>query len=61
VLVKLPHPDDVSEMDHLLNLAFDADTAAWELSSDGRWRRNGGSLDLQTTLIERQRRRRGAP
>jgi polyphosphate kinase len=58
VLVKLPHPDDVREMDHLLNLAFDADTAAWELSSDGQWHRNGGSLDLQEELIERQRRRR---
>jgi polyphosphate kinase len=58
VLVKLPHPDDVREMDHLLNLAFDADTAAWELSSDGQWHRNGGSLHLQEELIERQRRRR---
>ena len=60
VLVRLP-VGDVGEIDHLLDDAFDPDTAAWELASDGGWRRNGGSVDLQATLIERQRRRRGAP
>ncbi|HEU5456753.1 MAG TPA: polyphosphate kinase 1, partial [Nocardioides sp.] len=59
-LVRLP-VGEVGEIDRLLNDAFDPDTAAWELDSDGEWRRNDGSADLQATLIERQRRRRGAP
>ena len=60
VLVRLPD-EDVGEIDHLLDDAFDPDTAAWELASDGGWHRNGGSADLQAMLIERQRRKRGAP
>jgi polyphosphate kinase len=59
-LVRLP-AGQVGEIDRLLDDAFDSDTAAWELGPDGEWRRNGGSTDLQATLIERQRRKRGAP
>jgi polyphosphate kinase len=42
----------------LLDLAFDADTSAWELDAGGTWTLNGGSVHLQETLIARQRRRR---
>jgi polyphosphate kinase len=61
VLVRIPDADDVREIDHLLDLAFEPGTAAWELTSDGHWSRNDGSVDLQTALIERQRRRRVTP
>lgn len=58
VLVKLPSPENVSAVGELLELAFDADTSAWELQEDGNWIHNRGSVDLQNALIERQRRRR---
>ena len=61
VLVRLPDGDNVREIDHLLDLAFAPDTAAWELESSGEWRRNEGSADLQAALIERQRLRRTTP
>jgi polyphosphate kinase len=61
VLVRLPAGDDVREIDRLLDDAFDPDTVAWELDPGGEWRRNDGTVDLQTTLIERQRRRRATP
>lgn len=58
VLVRLPDGDTLGDVRELLDLAFDADTDAWELRSDGSWERNGGDVHLQETLIERQRRRR---
>ncbi len=58
VLVRLPHPDSVTELRGLLDLAFAPTTDAWELGSDGEWTRNGGDVHLQEVLIERQRRRR---
>ena len=58
VLVKLPSPENVTAVGELLELAFDADTSAWELQEDGNWIHNQGSVDLQHALIERQRRRR---
>ena len=58
VLVRLPGADEVQAVRELLDLAFDPDTSAWLLDSDGVWRRNDGSVHLQETLIERQRRRR---
>ena len=39
-------------------MAFDAETSAWELDSDGHWTLNEGTVHLQETLIEAQRRRR---
>ncbi|CAN5347677.1 MAG: RNA degradosome polyphosphate kinase [Nocardioides sp.] len=57
VLVRLPGSESLEAVGSLLDLAFDADTSAWELGQDGEWKRNGGSVDLQETLIERQRRR----
>ncbi|GAB2854442.1 RNA degradosome polyphosphate kinase [Myroides odoratimimus subsp. xuanwuensis] len=59
VLVRVPDERNVSHLGDMLDLAFDDATDAWLLDSEGTWRRNGGSLHLQDTLIERQRRRRG--
>jgi polyphosphate kinase len=58
VLVRLPGDENVGAIRELLDLAFAPDTSAWELDSDGSWRRNGGVVDLQESLIEAQRRRR---
>lgn len=58
VLVRLPGASTLDPVRDLLDEAFDPDTIAWELGPDGAWTRNAGTVDLQTTLIERQRRRR---
>jgi polyphosphate kinase len=58
VLVRLPTAEDTADVEALLDLAFDPDTAAWELDGDGIWKRNSGGVHLQETLIERHRRRR---
>ena len=58
VLVRLPRKPGVDDVAHLLDLAFDPDTATWELDSDGTWARTEGRLQFQETLIERHRRRR---
>ncbi len=58
VLVRLPDGDSLDDVRELLDLAYDADTDAWELRSDGSWERNEGDVHLQEALIERQRRRR---
>ncbi len=58
VLVRLPHPESIASVGGLLDVAFDADTRAWDLASDGTWSTNGGTLDLQERLIEGQRKRR---
>ena len=58
VLVRLPGEDNVAAIGRLLDLAFDADTSAWLLGSDGEWTRNDGAVHLQEALIEAQRRRR---
>jgi polyphosphate kinase len=59
VLVRLPEEGNVTAVGELLDLAFDADTHAWELERDGRWTQVPGTRHLQETLIEQQRRRRG--
>ncbi|GAB2450776.1 RNA degradosome polyphosphate kinase [Nocardioides hungaricus] len=58
VLVRLPGADETAAIGELLDLAFDADTFAWELDSEGAWTRNDGTVHLQERLIEQQRRRR---
>ncbi|MBB3042263.1 RNA degradosome polyphosphate kinase [Nocardioides soli] len=58
VLVRLPGDDNVTAIGGLLDLAFDDDTSAWVLDSDGLWASNGGTTHLQEALIEAQRRRR---
>jgi polyphosphate kinase len=61
VLVRLPDPDNVGEVRHLLDQAFDPGTAAWTLDSHGDWTHNTGETDLQATLVERQRKHRAGP
>jgi polyphosphate kinase len=61
VLVRLPDVDNVGEVRHLLDLAFDPGTAAWTLDAQGDWTRNAGETDMQSALVERQRRRRASP
>jgi polyphosphate kinase len=61
VLVRLPDPDNVNEVRHMLDLAFDPGTAAWTLDAQGDWTRNTGDTDLQAALVERQRRPRAVP
>jgi len=61
VLVRLPGEANGEAVVRLLDLAFDPDTSAWELGSDGRWTRNEGTVHLQEEMIARQRRRRTAP
>ena len=58
VLVRLPEVELTQSVGEMLDLAFDAGTAAWELRSNGDWVKNDGTLQYQETLIERQRRRR---
>ncbi|MEP9363450.1 RNA degradosome polyphosphate kinase [Nocardioides sp. CN2-186] len=58
VLVRLPGEENVAAIRDLLDLAFDPDTSAWVLDSDGHWARNDGSVHLQEAIIDQQRRRR---
>ena len=58
VLVRLPGEANIESIAGLLDLAFDANTSAWDLDSHGTWTRNEGGVHLQEALIERQRRRR---
>ena len=58
VLVRLPTEESVESIRGLMELAFDADTNAWELQADGDWVRNAGPVHLQEQMIERQRKRR---
>ena len=63
VLVKLPSPDEVQEVANVLDLAFDAHTAGWELDSEGTWTQatspdSRPMRNLQEMLIATHRRRR---
>jgi polyphosphate kinase len=64
VLVQLPSADSVEEVHRILDVAFDANTAAWHLDSDGVWTRRHVDedgrplLDLHDWLIHHARRRR---
>jgi polyphosphate kinase len=58
VLVRLPGAENVRSIGALLDLAFAEHTSAWELDSDGHWTRNAGTVHLQESLVEAQRRRR---
>ncbi|NED94962.1 RNA degradosome polyphosphate kinase [Phytoactinopolyspora alkaliphila] len=63
-LVQLIHPEHLSELEAMFDLAFDPATSAWHLRAGGEWERvhigPGGEplADLQHLLIERKRRRR---
>ena len=58
VLVRLPGDEERGAVRDLLDLAFDEQTSAWVLDSEGVWTRNDAPVHLQERLIERQRRRR---
>ena len=58
VLVRLPGDEERAAVRDLLDLAFDEQTNAWVLDSEGVWTRNDAPVHLQERLIERQRRRR---
>ena len=58
VLVRLPTAESIEVIRQVLDLAFDPQTSAWELRSDGTWEHNRGVVHLQESLIESQRRRR---
>ncbi len=58
VLLRIPEGDNGRKVTELLDLAFDPETSAWELGPDGEWTHRTGIRHLQSTLIERQRRRR---
>ena len=47
VLVRLPGEENVAAIARLLDLAFDPNTRAWQLGSDGEWHRNDGAVHLR--------------
>jgi polyphosphate kinase len=57
VLVRLPGEQPVEHIGNLLDLAFAPETGAWELDGAGEWKHNGATGDLQSMLIDKQRRR----
>src|SRR4029079_5685231 len=48
VRVRLPGEAAVRQVSDLLDLAFDPSTAAWDLGSDGEWKRPGPTPDAVT-------------
>jgi polyphosphate kinase len=59
VLVRLPGQESIESVGSLLDVAFDDQTSAWVLGPDACWQRNEGTVHLQESLIDGQRRRRG--
>jgi polyphosphate kinase len=53
VLCEVSDPQAVGEVREMLDLAFDPDTAAWQLLPDGRWERSQGRVDYQELLAKR--------
>ena len=47
MLVRLPGEENVAAIARLLDLAFDPNTSAWLLGSDGEWHRNDGVVHLR--------------
>jgi polyphosphate kinase len=66
-LVSLTDPEQVADLDSLFDMAFDAETSAWDLEPDGEWVRRlyddeGRHLrDYQETLIDIKRKGGFAP
>ncbi len=64
-LVRLVHPDQISDINALFELAFDPGTSRWDLGADGTWQRRIRSADgtrlrdYQDTLIAQRARRAG--
>ncbi|MEN0130621.1 MAG: RNA degradosome polyphosphate kinase [Brevundimonas sp.] len=64
-LVRIADPDQVAELIDLVDESMAEGTSSWHLGPDGVWTRHaqgpdGPLVDLQATLIQRQRRRPGA-
>ncbi len=66
-LVRLVDPEQIAEIESLFDFAFDPETSAWDLTSDGTWTRrlfdaDGRRMrDYQESLIEIKRKRGFAP
>ena len=63
-LVSLQLPEQVGYIDEILDKAFDAGTAAWDLGPDGQWVHNGSAdseplEDFQAYMIRRKHLRGG--
>lgn len=64
-LVRIADPDQVTELVDLVDESVADSTSSWHLLPDGSWERHhvgpdGPLVDLQTVLVQRQRRRPGA-
>ena len=64
-LVRIADPDQVTELVDLVDESVADATSSWHLLPDGSWERHhigpdGPLVDLQTVLVQRQRRRPGA-
>jgi polyphosphate kinase len=53
VLAQVNDPACSAELRACLDLAFDANTSAWDLGPDDAWRRNEGTQDYQEVLMHR--------
>jgi polyphosphate kinase len=53
VLAQVDDPACSAELRACLDLAFDANTSAWNLGPDDAWRRNEGTQDYQEVLMHR--------
>ncbi len=58
VLVRIPEPAHIEQLGNLLEKMADDSTISWRLFDDGTWRRNEGTLDIQSALIKRAKSRR---
>ena len=64
-LVRIVDPDQVTELVDLVDESVADTTSSWHLQPDGSWERHhlgpdGPLVDLQSVLVQRQRRRPGA-
>jgi len=53
VLSRVTERTAVAHLGSVLDTAFDAGTAAWDLQADGSWLRSVGGIDLQESMIRR--------
>ncbi len=58
VLVKVPEAHHVADLGELVALMADENTTAWDLGPDAQWKRRVGTVDVQTELIGRAKKRR---
>ncbi len=53
VLCQVADRDACANISDMLDLAFSADTAAWDQQPDGTWARSGGTVDYQESMMRR--------